>query len=224
MPKERTSMNKIREIIRLGEESGLSNRQIARAVNISRSVVSQYLIDYKASGLSHEKVKEMNDDELMSIFENKRKEESEKYRKLSEKFEYFAKELKRSGVTLDRLWQEYKEANPDGYGRSQFCHHYRVWRDSSEITMHIEHKAGEKMFVDYPGKKLMVYERLTDTGREVEMMVAILGASQLTYAEATETGEESRLDKSERECAAVLRRSYSSNSAGLPEVGCRESR
>lgn len=187
MSNVRISMSKIREIIRLREESKLSNRQIAQALNISRPVVSHYLADYKASGLSHEKVKEMNDDELMDIFENKRKGESEKYRKLSEKFEYFAKELKRSGVTLDRLWQEYKEANPDGYGRSQFCHHYRVWRDSSEITMHIEHKAGEKMFVDYPGKKLMVYERLTDTGREVEMMVAILGASQLTYAEATES-------------------------------------
>lgn len=224
MSNVRISMSKIREIIRLREESKLSNRQIAQALNISRPVVSHYLADYKASGLSHEKVKEMNDDELMDIFENKRKGESEKYRKLSEKFEYYAKELKRSGVTLDRLWQEYKEANPDGYGRSQFCHHYRVWRDSSEITMHIEHKAGEKMFVDYPGKKLMVYERLTDTGREERDDGGDTWSKPTDIRRSYRESEESRLDKSERECTAVLRRSYSSNSAGLPEVSGRESR
>ena len=107
---------------------------------------------------------------------------------LAARFEYFVKELKRTGVTLDLLWEEYKQAKPEGYNRTQFCHHFQVWRESEpELTMHLDHKAGEKMFVDYPGKKFMVYDRLTGAGREVETLVAILGASQLTYAEATET-------------------------------------
>jgi len=187
MPNQTISMNKIREIIRLCEESRLSNRQISRALNISRPVISQYLRYYRASGLGYEKARAMNDDDLMDVFDTNKKQTTDKYRKLSERFEYFVKELKRPGVTIDLLWQEYRRDNPDGYGRTQLCHYFKVWRDSSEITMHIEHKAGEKMFVDYPGKKLMVYDRLTGMGREVEIMVAILGASQLTYAEATES-------------------------------------
>lgn len=183
----RISMNKIREVIRLYEVSRLSNRQIARALNISRPVVSQYVIDFKDSGLSYRDIERMNDDELMEIFEKTKKNKSEKYRKLSEKFEYYTKELKRTGVTLDTLWNEYKKENPLGYERSQFCYHFQIWRDSSEVTMHIEHKAGEKMFVDYTGKKMTIYDRKTGSGREVEILVAVLGASQVTYVEATES-------------------------------------
>jgi transposase len=181
-------MNKIREAIRLHQEAGLSNRQIARALGISRPSVSQYLSDYRSSGLSYSAVATMSDDELVKILEGVKIEVSERYQDLSVRFEHFVKELKRTGVTLDLLWQEYKREKPDGYNRTQFCYHFQVWRETDpELTMHLEHKAGEKMFVDYPGKKLMVYDRATGEGREVELLVAILGASQLTYAEATES-------------------------------------
>ena len=130
----------------------------------------------------------MSDADLITTLDGVKEAVSERYRELSERFEYYVKELKRTGVTLDLLWQEYKREHPAGYNRTQFCHHFQVWRETSpELTMHIEHKAGEKMFVDYPGKKLMVYDRATGVGREVETLVAILGASQLTYAEATES-------------------------------------
>jgi len=187
MSQERISMSKAREIIRLSEEGRLSNRQIARAMNIARSVVSQYVRDYRASGLGYERIAEMDDDHLMEIFESRKKEASAKYGELSGRFEYFLKELKRPGVTLDLLWQEYKREDPSGYNRTQFCHYFKVWRESLEVTMHIAHKAGEAMFVDYTGKKMMVYERATEIGREVETLVAILGASELTYAEAMES-------------------------------------
>ena len=188
MAKRRVSMNKIRETIRLHQEAGLSNRQIARALGISRPSVSQYLSDYRSSGLSYSAVAAMSDDELVGMLEGVKIELSERYQDLSGRFEYFVKELKRTGVTLDLLWQEYKREKPGGYNRTQFCHHFQVWRETdAELTMHLEHKAGEKMFVDYPGKKLMVYDRATGEGREVELLVAILGASQLTYAEATES-------------------------------------
>ena len=100
MANRRVSMRKIREVLRLYEECGLSNRQIARALNISRPVVGQYLVNFKASGLTYEEVSKMSDDRVMEIFEAKRKRESKKYRILSEKFPHFAKELKKKGVTL----------------------------------------------------------------------------------------------------------------------------
>ncbi len=188
MAKWRISMNKIREIIRLHKEAGLSHRQIARALAISRPSVAQYLADYRSSHLSYSDVAAMSDDEFLRVLDGVKLAVSERYRDISDRFEYFVKELKKTGVTLDLLWQEYKRENPAGYNRTQFCHHFKVWREtSSELTMHLEHKAGDKMFVDYTGKKLMVYDRLTGVGREVETMVAILGASQLTYAEATES-------------------------------------
>ena len=187
MANQRTSMNKIRDIIRLHEEGELSNRDIARVMAISRPTVSQYLTDYRSSNLSYNQIAQMSDDDLLQALEGAKKGSSERYQMLLERFEYFVQELKKTGVTLDLLWQEYKREHPSGYNRTQFCHHFKVWRDTSELTMHIEHKAGEKMYVDYPGKKLTVYDRATGVGREVEMMVAILGASQLTYAEATES-------------------------------------
>jgi len=159
MAKRRVSMNTIRETIRLHQDAGLSNRQIARALGISRPSVAQYLSDYRSSGLSYSAIAAMSDDELVGMLEGVKIELSERYQDLSERFEYFVKELKRTGVTLDLLWQEYKREKPAGYNRTQFCHHFQVWREtSSELTMHLEHKAGEKMFVDYPGKKFMVYD------------------------------------------------------------------
>jgi len=188
MANKRITMNKIREIIRMKEECGLSGRQIAKALNISRPVVLQYLIDFKMSGLSYTVIAAMADNELMGIIGKKRKDESERYRTLSEKFEYIAKELKRTGVTLQTLWGEYKKEDLQGYSYGQFCYHFAVWRNASNVTMHIEHKAGEKMFVDYTGKKIKIYDRKNPMEFvEAEIFVAILGASQLTYVEATES-------------------------------------
>ena len=187
MSNGRISMNKIREILRLREESGLSDRKIGRALSISRPVVAHYLADYKASGLAWDKITAMNDEELLKIFESKRSKESVKYQQLSEKFEYFVRELKKTGVTIGSLWEDYHKEHSDGYAKSQFCYYFQVWRNSCEVTMHLEHKAGEKSFVDFTGKKMTVYDRKTGIGRPVETMVAILGASQLTYAEATES-------------------------------------
>ena len=153
-------MNKIREAIRLHQEAGLSNRQIARALGISRPSVSQYLSDYRSSGLSYSAVATMSDDELVKILEGVKIEVSERYQDLSVRFEHFVKELKRTGVTLDLLWQEYKREKPGGYNRTQFCHHFQVWRETdAELTMHLEHKAGEKMFVDYAGATVPVTDR-----------------------------------------------------------------
>ncbi|MCI0549921.1 MAG: IS21 family transposase, partial [Anaerolineae bacterium] len=81
-------------------------------------------------------------------------------------------------------WQEYRAEHPEGYSYSQFCYHFQVWRGTSQLTMHMTHKAGDKMFADFTGKKLHIVDKLTGEIKDVETFVAILGASQYTYVEA----------------------------------------
>lgn len=187
MANRRITMRKIRELLRLHEECRLSNRQIARALNISRPVVRDYLVNFKLSGITYQSTRTMSDDELMGALETGKREMGERYLILSERFPSLLKELKRPGVTLELLWQEYKRQYPQGYSYSHFCYQFRMWRSLSSVSMHLEHKAGEKMFVDYTGKKLKIYETSTGKEKEVEVFVAILPASSLTYVEATET-------------------------------------
>ena len=185
MARKRINVKKIREIIRFRENSGMSDRKIARALNISRPVVAQYIRDFASTGLTYQDIKGMPDSQFLALFEKQRNKKSSKYQEISELFPYFVSELKRTGVTLMLLWKEYQKKHPVGYSYSQFCYHFQVWRNASKVTMHIEHKAGDKMFVDYAGDKLVIVDRKTGKERTVEVFVAILGASQLTYVEAS---------------------------------------
>ena len=94
------------------------------------------------------------------------------------------KARKRTSVTLQLLWVEYKEANPDGLQYSQFCELYRGWRGGLDRVLRQEHRAGEKAFVDYAGQTVPVVDRSTGEIREAQIFVAVLGASNFTYAEA----------------------------------------
>jgi transposase len=182
--KRRISMKKIREIIRLHEIARLSNRKIAKVLDISRPVVSQYLSDFKKTGLSYYDIESLTDDRLKECLNCNTRNRKPEYEKLSNEFNYLTIELKKPGVTLYLLWEEYLEKNPNGYSYSQFCYHFQVWRENSRITMHIEHKAGDKTFVDFAGKKLSITNMLNDEITDVEVFVAVLGASGLTYVEA----------------------------------------
>lgn len=185
MARRRVKVKKIRDIIRLSETCGMSQRQIARALKISRPVVAQYLSDFSTSGLSYEETKNIADSQLLSLFEKQKSKKSSKYEELLKQFPYLVKELRKKGVTLRHLWEEYCMDHPDTYQYSRFCYHFQVWRNASQVTMHIDHKAGDKMFVDYAGTKLAIVD--SKTGKEVPVFVfvAILGASQLTYVEAS---------------------------------------
>ncbi len=99
-------------------------------------------------------------------------------------WQYIHKELRRKGVTLSLLWVEYRQEHPDGYGYSQFCHHYREWKKLLNPTMRQKHKAGEKLFVDYAGQTVPVVDPETGEIRAAQIFVATLGASNYTYAEA----------------------------------------
>ena len=101
-------------------------------------------------------------------------------------FHEIHKELQsRRGVTLNLLWQEYKEQHPDGYQYSWFCQHYRAWSARLDVVMRHEHRAGEKLFVDYAGQTREVVDPVTGAIRQAQIFVAVLGASNYTYAEAT---------------------------------------
>jgi len=102
-------------------------------------------------------------------------------------WDYIRKELSRPGVTLFLLWEEYQAHYKNACGRSQFYVHYRRWKSQIEPSMRIEHKAGDKLFVDYAGQTAAVIDPETGERHEAQIFVATMGASSCTYAEATWT-------------------------------------
>jgi len=189
MARQRTSMKKIREVIRLKTTTMLSDRQIARALNISRPVVAKYWRGFCESDVSPESIEDIPDSTLLNAIETPKVETSPKYRELCQYFPHYVTELKRPGVTIHLLWEEYKSKHPEGFQYSQFCYHFQMWRQDSDVGMHITHKAGDKMFVDYAGDKLCYIDRKTGNEVPVETFVAILGGSGLTYVEASKSQE-----------------------------------
>ncbi len=184
MAKRKVTMKKIREIIRLHTECNMSIRQIAQSLTISRPVVTDYIQLIQRTGISYADISAMPDNELEHLVSSGNKKENQRYQRLSSQFEYFTRELKRTGVTLALLWEEYCAAEEAPYSYSQFCYHFQMYSETSELSMHIEHKAGDKMFVDFTGKKLTVTDRITGEIKPVEVFVAVLGASGYTYVEA----------------------------------------
>lgn len=117
---EKTPMRKIREIIRLYSENRLSYRSIAKISGVSRPVISNYISCFKKSGIKYNDTINLSDEQLFETLSLGKTNKSEKYKKLAENFTYYAKELKREGVTIKKLWEEYIEENPCGYSHSQF--------------------------------------------------------------------------------------------------------
>ena len=188
MARRRISVEKIKEVIRYGVTTELSERAIGRALKVSRTAVTKYLECFRGSGLTWEQAQELPDSELLAVLEGSRPARtSARYERLAERFPMMVKELRRKGVTLQLLWEEYLRAHPDGYQNSQFCYHFHRWRKSTEVSMHIDHKAGEKLFVDYAGDRLAIVDPEGGKEQPVETFVAILGASELTYVEASAT-------------------------------------
>lgn len=189
MARQRTSMKKIREVIRLKSTTTLSDRQIAGALKISRPVVAKYWKAFVGTDLQFEQLEHIPDSTLIRRLEQPQIENSSRYAHLAEHFPQFVVELTHTGVTLRLLWEEYKRDHKDGFQYSQFCHHFQKWREASDVRMHVEHKAGDKMFVDYAGNKLAYTDVETGNDVPVEVFVAILGASGLTYVEGSPSQE-----------------------------------
>jgi len=177
-------MRKIKEVLRLKQEFGLSKSQIATSCSISRATVTEYLRRAKQSGLGWPLPEGMGDDEFDRLLFPALPVISGQARPAPD-LPYIHDELKRKGVTLYLLWQEYREKYANGYQYSRFCDIYRAWSGRLDVSMRQVHKAGEKMFVDYAGQTVPITDRLTGEIRKAEIFVAVLGASNYTYTEAT---------------------------------------
>jgi len=180
-------MSKLRQLLRLYDQ-GESKKRIGVLCGLSRNTVKKYLNRLEILGLSIKEIVKMDDHELDSLFgEGVLPEPSERYKHLHSLFPKIEKKLKKKGVTRHQVWSEYIKEYPGGYRVSQFKHYYSKWLKYSKPTMHIEHKAGDKLYIDFAGQKLHLVDKATGEIRPVEVFVAILGASQLTYVEAIES-------------------------------------
>jgi len=178
-------MSKLRQMLRLYSQ-GESKLKISELTGVSRNTLKKYLKIYARLGLSIHDIEVRSDQELDHMFgENLMPEPSEKYKALESFFPTIEKELKKRGVTRQHLWERYIAMHPDGFMVSQFKHYYRQWLKSSKPVMHIEHIAGDKMFIDFAGEKLHLVDKETGEITDVEVFISVLGASQLTYVEAT---------------------------------------
>lgn len=181
------SMNKIRQLIRMHSQ-GCSKQKIAIQTGIARNTLKKYLKILNDSAMHHSQLSTLSDKELEQLFiKPHEKPISEKLQTLLALFPQIEKELKRKGVTQLMQWEAYKSKHPEGLGRSQFNSYYAKWKAQSRPVMHIDHKAGDKMYIDFAGDRLKVVDKPTGAIQKVEVFVAILGASQLTYVEAVST-------------------------------------
>lgn len=185
MAKERLSMRKVREVLRLKFEKDFSNRKISKSCRIGRTTVADYLERFDASGLGWPPPEEMCDEKLESLL-FKTTLETARRRSMPD-MEYIHKELKKKGVTLQLLWFEYKQQNPDGYQYSYFCDLYHKWAGKIDVSLRQHYKAGEKLFVDYAGQTVPIQNPETGEIIPAQVFIATFGASNYTYAEATLT-------------------------------------
>jgi transposase len=180
MPQPRVSMRKIKEILRL-QAAGLSSRQIAASVAVARSTVAECLRRAALAGVAWPLPADADE----SVLERQLYPPAPTADRPTGDWAAVQREMRGRGVTLALLWEEYKSRHPDGYQYSRFCDLYRAWLGRVDVVMRQEHRAGERLFVDYAGHTVSVLDRQTGELRPAQIFVAVLGASSYTYAEAT---------------------------------------
>jgi len=189
--RKRIKMKKAREILRLHFDCKLSNQQIADAIRTSKGSVFNCITRFKKAGLAWPLPQEMSDSRLEKNMYPAEIEEK-KNEVLMPDFKRIHRERSRPHVTLELLWEEYRQSCPAGLGRSSFYRHYASYRNALPVDMKVIHKGGDKLFVDYSGKKLRFWNRQEHRWVEVEFFVASWGASSHCYCEASlsQTGQD----------------------------------
>ena len=183
MATKRLPMRKIRDALRL-EASGLSRRQIAASLNIGRTAARTYVDRARGAGLSWPLPDGLSDETLERLlFPPSAAVPNEP--RVEPNWALLHVEFRKPNVTLMLLWAEYRAVSPSGYGYSRFCDLYRAWKGRLTPTMRQNHVAGEKMFVDYAGATVEVIDGTSGEVLQAQIFVAVLGASNYTYAEAT---------------------------------------
>ena len=186
MPRERVSMRKLHEILRLHFELKLSQRQIARSSNLGQSTVNDYLARFTRSGLSWPLPAELSETDLESaLFPSAGKLPAVPSDPTLPDWKHIQQELREhKHTTLQLLWEEYRATQPEGYSYSRFCSLYACWKHQQNVVMRQEHRPGEKLFVDWAGDKVPLHDRENGALQEASLFLAVLGASNYTYAEA----------------------------------------
>ena len=181
MPAERLSMRKVREVLHLKHALGMSYRRISSATGASKTQAADYVRRAALVGITWPIPAGLDDAELERRLFAADAGASER-RAID--WAAIQRELKRRGVTLALLWQEYLADHPNGYSYTRFCELYAAWRKQVSPTMRQTHLAGEKLFVDWAGDTIAVVDPASGTERRAHIFVAALGASNFTYAEA----------------------------------------
>jgi transposase len=181
------TMSKIRHVLRLYFQKK-GKKAVSQQTGVARNTINKYLRIFRSLDMPFSELTLLNDSELEKLFiKEDHREPTERFNRLHGFFPKVDKELKRRGVTRQMMWDEYRKADEDAFGFTQFCKYYKKWKNQVDPVMHIDHKAGDKVYVDYAGEKLYYVDPTTGEVIAVEVFLAILGASQLTYVEATMT-------------------------------------
>ena len=184
-------MRKLKEVLRL-ESLGLSQHQIARSCSIAQSTVHEYVSAAQAAGVKWPLPESWDDNQLEQALFPQRSAPEVWRKKPEPDWPPIHEELqKHKDLTLQQVWLERRASDPEGYGYSRFCDLYRRWLKRRDLVLRHEHRAGEKMFVDYAGSTIPIYDPQTGAIHEAAVFVAVQGASSYTFAEAT-AGQDSR--------------------------------
>jgi transposase len=184
------SMRKLKEVLRLKWACGLTHRQISRAIGISVGAVSKFAAQANQAGLDWAAAEALSDDELNARLRPAAADATATaLRRIEPDYAALHRELRRKGVTLQLLWEEYAEANPGQrtYRYTQLCQKYKDWAKSIKRSMRQQHRAGEKLFADFAGATVPILARNGGVEFEAHVFVAVLGASNYTFACATRT-------------------------------------
>ena len=184
MASPRIEIMDIRQLLQL-KSKGLSNRKSASIIGIHRNSVNPYVRLFKATDKSYTDLLLLSDKELYELFPSPVTTQKKKYEELSSCFEYFRRELKKVGCTRQVLWNEYLLKHPEGYCYTQFNEHFNRWLKRIKSSGKLDHKAGDKVYIDYTGKKLNYVDKSTGEVIDVEVFVGILPCSGYTFVEAS---------------------------------------
>ncbi len=185
MPKKRTSMDKIKEVLRLKYECHLSLRKIASCTKVSRSTISEILTRFEHHDIGWPLPDNHSEAQLAQMLY---RDKTTSASKVMPNFSYIHKELRRPPMTKQLLWEEYvAEHQERAYRYSQYCEHYRRWLKKQKRSMRQSHLAGDKLFIDYCGPTIPIINPETGEVRNAQIFVATLGASNYTYVEACES-------------------------------------
>ena len=189
MPRPRAAMRKIREALRLCLAEGLSPRQAGIATGLPRTTVRRYVVRAAEVGLSWPLPPDLDDRELEERLYGRAAPAPAAIARPVPDWAEIHRELRRKGVTLQLLWTEYRASCPEGFGYTWFTERYRTWAGRLDLVLRGDHRAGEKCFVDFAGQTIPITDPLTGEIWGAQLFVAVLGASNHTYAEALPSQE-----------------------------------